>query len=229
MKPPLSGLVDRSLARIVIAAFLCNGAFIAEAESAPGQPVTSLSLAMRASIEQCKSDLSVPDLDSIRQKADPSRIAGDGPPPYSIASNDTFATETDRQVIAKWITIRNLCLKRFDALLVVPQSATATEAAALRQAFALTLASESSLGDLIQALLDQKLTYGEFARKRFEFTRDAAALNAKINEAGLAQQGDSGLVASEHRLSTTIAGWRTYVSAVKARRPRSVHVADGRS
>ena len=86
---------------------------------------------MRASNEQCKSDLAVADLDSIRQKADPSRIAADGPPPYPIASNDTFATETDRQVIAKWITIRNLCLKRFDALLVVPQSATATEAAAL--------------------------------------------------------------------------------------------------
>jgi hypothetical protein len=216
-----------AFAGVVIAGYPCGGAVVAEAENAADRGVTSLVSEMRASIEQCKHALAAAELDSIREKADPSRTAADGSPPTAIASNDTFPTGSERKVISKWITIRDLCLNPFDALLVVPPSATAVEATSLGQVFTLTRASESNVGDLIQALYEQKLTYGEFAIKRYEFTRDAAALNAAINEVGLKERNGSGLVETEQQLSHTIADWKTFVAAVKARRPRSVHVVGG--
>jgi hypothetical protein len=84
--------------------------------------------------------------------------------------NDTFAANSERAVIAKWFTIWNHCRRQFGFFLRnVPPPANAIEMASLQQVFALSRTLQSSVGQLIRALYYQELTYGEFARKRYEF------------------------------------------------------------
>lgn len=174
---------------------------------------------MLAPTEQCIGDFAARELDTIRSKADIARKAADGPPPFRIALNDTFATDSERADIAKWIRIRNLCRRHL--AMPPPSGRNANEAASLQ--FALSRISQSSVGQLIRALYYQELTYGEFARKRYEITRDAAELSSAISEAGLA--------ADETRLGQTVRqliylriSWNTYLRRVNARQPGTVHI-----
>jgi len=183
----------------------------------------ALSSSVQESIEQCEGDLAVPDLDSIRSKADISRIAAEGPPPFRIALNDTFATKSERAVIAKWIAIWNHCRRRLEFPRIVPPPDNTIEAASLQQAFALSRIFQSSVGQLIHALYYQELTYGEFARKRYEFTRDAVALSSAIDEAG--QDPDqTRLGQSLRQLLYLKLSWNTYLRRVSARQPGTVHI-----
>jgi hypothetical protein len=221
-------LRNRSIARFAkafIAACIVNTcASAAEFQNTTAnQDIHALSLTMLVSIEQCIDDLAVRHLDSIRSKADLSRTAADGPPPFRIALNDTFATDSERVDIAKWIRIRNHCRGRFAILRIVPPSGNAIEAASLQQVFALSRIFQSSVGQLIRALYFQELTYGEFARKRYEITRDAAELSSAINEAGLN--------ADQTRLGQTLQqllylrlSWNIYLRRLNARQPGTVHI-----
>jgi hypothetical protein len=181
-----------------------------------------LSLSAQESIEQCEGDLAVPDLDSIRSKADISRIAAEGPPPFRVALNDTFATKSERAVIAKWIAIWNHCRRREFPRIVPPPDHT-IEAASLQQAFALSRIFQSSVSQLIRALYFQELTYGEFARKRYEFTRDAVALSSAINEAGH-DPDQARLGQTLQQLLYLRLSWNTYLRRVNARQPGTVHI-----
>jgi hypothetical protein len=186
------------------------------------QDIHALRLAMQVSIEQCDEDLTVQDLDPIRSKADLSRMVAEGPPPFKIAFDDTFATPSERAVIVKWITIWNRCRRRLELPHPVPPSATAIEAASLQQMFALSRILHASVGHLIHALYDQELTYGEFVRKRYEFARDAVALSSAINEAGL-DSNQTRLGQSLQQLLYLRLSWNTYLRRIKARQPGTVH------
>jgi hypothetical protein len=213
---------------IVLAAcvFCCYAGVALSAGAYGNTEIDSLIVNLRASIDQCKTNLAVVDLDSIRGKADPSRIAADGPPPNAVASNDTFPTKAERSVIAKWMTIRTACRDRFDLLLVVPPTANIAQASSLKQVFALTRASEANVGALIHALYEQRVTYGEFAQKRFEITQAATILNSEIDQA-LHGQGQTDLPGTERHLASTIAAWEAYIKLVNAREPRTVHINSG--
>ena len=181
------------------------------------------SAAARLPIEHCTDDLAAGELDSIRSKADLSRMAADGPPPFRIALNDTFATDSERADIAKWIRIQNLCRRRFAIPRSMPPPAIAIDAASLQQASALSRIVQLSVGRLIRALYCRELTYGEFARKRYELTRDAAALRSVIE--------DAGLDADQTRLRQTLrqlwylkVSWNTYLWRLDARPPATVHI-----
>lgn len=213
-----------TFSRALIAACVVNaGASAAELPNSANQDVHALLLTMQASIEKCEADLAAQDLDPIRSKADLSRMAAEGPPPFKIALNDTFATASERTVIAKWFAIWNHCRRRLELPRVAPPSASAVEAASLHQMFAVARIFHSSVGQLIRALYYQELTYGEFARKRYEFTRDALALSSAINEAGL-DPDQTGVRMTLQRLLYLRFDWNTYLWRVNARRPGTVHI-----
>jgi hypothetical protein len=213
MRSPFDGWM---FIRFLIAAgTLSAGAAAAE--------MTNAGVTLHGAIEQCVDDLAARDLDSIRSKADLSRMAVDDPPPSRIALNDTFATDAERIEIARWLRIRNSCRQRFAPARSVPRPAGAIEAASVQQEFFLSKIYQSSISQLIRALYYQELTYGEFARIRYEFTRKAAALRSDMSEAG--QHAD------QTRLQQTLRqllylrfSWNIYLRRINARQPGTVHI-----
>ena len=180
------------------------------------------SATIHGAIDQCV-DGAARDLDSIRSKADPSRVAADGPPPFRIALNDTFATDAERVKIARWLRIRNSCRRRFATMGTAPEPASTIEAASLQQEFLLSKIYQSSVSQLIGALYYQELTYGEFARSRYEFTREAAALRSDIAEA----RQDADQTRLRHTLRQLLYlrfSWNIYLRRVHARQPGTVHI-----
>lgn len=163
------------------------------------------------------------DLDPIRAKADLFRTAADGPPPSRVALNDSFATDTEQAAIAKWMRLRNRCGALIAAPRTVPPSLNAPEAASFQQGLALARMFQASVGRLIRGLYFQELTYGEFARKRFEFTREAVALMAELQEAGRAAD-DARLGQTVRQLLYLRLSWNTYLQRLDARQPRAVHI-----
>jgi hypothetical protein len=176
-----------------------------------------------APIERCMGDLAARELDSIRSKADIARRSADGPPPFRIVLNDAFATDSERAGIAKWIGIWNHCRRRLEYPSMAASPGNAIEAAALRQSFALSRIFQSCVARLIRALYYQELTYGEFARKRYEFTRAAEELSSAIDA--------SRLDADQVRLGSTLQrllhlrfSWNVYLRQVSVRQPGTVHI-----
>ena len=212
------------LAEFLLAACMVNAcASAAELPTPTNQDTPALSLTIQLLIEPCTEDFAAPELDSIRSKADLSRRATDGPPPFRVALNDTFATDSERVVIARWIKIQNHCRRRFALSHAVPRSVNATEAASLREAVALSRILQSSVGRLTQALYYQQLTYGEFAHKRFEFHRDAVALSSAIDEAGR-YSDPTRLGQTLQQLLYLRRAWSTYLWRLNYRQPRTVHI-----
>jgi hypothetical protein len=214
---------------VLIAAITLSGC---GADAVPSNEIAQheraeLASRMQSSIEKCKADLSAPELDPIRQKADPLRTAADGAPPPALASNDAFPSESEPAVIAKWIKIRDVCMDRFTELLVVPPSVDTFEATALRETFTLSKLSQSGVGDLIIALYQQKMAYGEFARKRYELTREAAEINSALNKAVMERDRQQ-LERAQQRLANVSARWEADIREIRSRSSRSVNADRGR-
>jgi hypothetical protein len=225
MRFPFTGwMFIRWFAGPLLAACIMNaGVNAAQMPDTPAaQAIRSLRLTMQASIERSHDDLSAPALDPIRTKADLSRIAADGPPPFRITLNDTFATEAERVAIAKWLGIRNRGRVPIPRVLLL--SANAAEAAAsLQQLIALSRLFESGVGRLIRGLYYRQLTYGEFARERYEFARDATTLSSAIDAAALDPDG-AGPRQTLQQLKDLQRRWNTYLRRVDARQPGTVHI-----
>jgi len=173
-------------------------------------------------VEHCIDESAAGGLDSIRSKADLSRMAADGPPPFRIALNDTFATDAERIDIARWLRIRDSCRRRF-ALGTMPVSGNALEAASLQQTFVLSNVLQSCVSQLIRALYYQELTYGEFVRKRYEFVRDAADLSTEISAAGQGAEQAPLTRTLQHLLYLRFR-WNTDIRLLNVRQPRTVHI-----
>jgi len=209
-KHPLFGF-----AKAVIA-----GCAISSCALAADVPNIAANAEFPAPLEPCSGDSATGHLDPIRSKADIERTAADGPPPFRIATNDTFATDAERIGIANWIRLRNQCRTHH---VMPPTAGNAIEATSLQQAFALSRMLQSSVGQLIRALYYQELTYGEFAQKRYEFNRQASELSLAIGEATV--------VADVTKLRRTLRqllylriSWNVYLRRVNARQPRAVHI-----
>lgn len=176
---------------------------------------------------QCKADLQTPELDLIRHKVELFRDSFDSATPFEIAVNDTFPTEADRAVIAKWATIRDECTKRNDAVPGVLPTATPLQVTFMQRNRAFEKEAEARVGDLIVSLYQQKLTYGEFAKKRFEITRDAAAAERQLREAALLNNMDRQMQAqqaAQQQFQNNLMAWASYQQAVNARQPQSVYI-----
>lgn len=121
--------------------------------------------------EQCKSALGTADLDPIRHKVELYRESPDAGVPFEIASNDAHPTDAELPVIAKWATLRDECIR-----LTLQASKPLADAGTLQSAFMrqrqfLYGQAGQRISDLIVALHQKKLTYAEFAHKRYEINR----------------------------------------------------------
>ena len=174
--------------------------------------------------EECKSEmLAATDLDPIRNKVELYKQLSDGPPPSEFASNNTFPTDQERPLIAQWAAIRDSCIERQEAWLVVPTSANAQVVAVLQQEVSIFKEATANIGELIVSLCQQKLTYGEFAQKRYWISSQASALELAYRQSVLDRDEQRRLQAQQ-QFTATLTGWGNYVQAVEARQPKSVYI-----
>jgi hypothetical protein len=203
-----------------------NGGGRVHREAAKAQNDAIVS-AFQATAEQCKADFATPELDAIRHKVELFRESMDAAVPFEIASNDTFPTDDDRPVIARWATLRDECLRRSDALSGIPPTASAMQVAFLQQSRSFYKQAAASTSDLIVALYQQKLTYGEFGRKRYEIGKDAAAAELAFRQAALDNDQQRQMQAqqlAQQQSANNLAAWSAYIQAVNARQPQTVHI-----
>jgi hypothetical protein len=182
---------------------------------------------LTAAHEQCKRDLDIPELDPIRQKVELSRKTSDAAPPFAIAANDTFPTDAERPVIAKWATIRDACISQTSALVVPPPSANAMQSTVFQQDASFGKTVSAKVGELIVALYQQKLTYGEFAQKRYEIGRDATATELAFRQSTLERDQARQLQVQElaqQEFAARMTAWAKYMESVNARQPQTVNV-----
>jgi hypothetical protein len=167
--------------------------------------------------------LAATDLDPIRNKVELYKQLAEGPPPFEIASNDTFPTDQERPLIAEWATIRDSCIKRQEAWLAVPTSANAQLVAVFQQEVSIFKEATANIGELIVSLYQQKLTYGEFAQKRYWISSQASAAELAYRQSVLDRDEQRRLQAHQ-QFTNTLTAWGNYIQAVEARQPQTVYI-----
>jgi len=174
--------------------------------------------------EECKSEmLAANDLDPIRSKVELYKQLSDGPPPFEIASNDAFPTDKERPLIVKWATIRDSCIKRQEAWLVVPTSANAQLVAVFQQEVSIFKEATANIGELIVSLYQQKLTYGEFAQRRYWISGEASAAELAYRQSVL-DRDEQRRRQAQQQFAATLTAWGNYIQAVEARQPQNVYL-----
>jgi len=176
---------------------------------------------------ECKDKLQTSDLDVIRTKVELYRDSWENAVPFAIATNDAFPTQEEKAAIARWATLREQCIASANAAFSVPPSSNPLQVTQIQQDRSFQQSATAGVGDLIVALYQQKLTYGEFARKRYEITRDAADAERRYRESTqLAdqQQRMQAQQLAQQQFANSLAAWSTYMQAVNARQPQTVHV-----
>jgi len=176
---------------------------------------------------ECKDQLGTSELDPIRNKVELYRDSLESPVPFAIATIDAFPTQEERDAIAKWAALREECIKQGNAASSMPPGATPLQVTEIQQDRSFGQAALAKVGDLIVALYQQRLTFGEFARKRYEITRDAAEAERQYRQSlQLAdqQQRMQAQQLAQQQFSNSLAAWSTYMQAVNARQPQTVHV-----
>jgi len=174
---------------------------------------------------ECSQEMQAPDFDAIRTKIELFRADADAPPPFAIASNDSFPTPAERQTIAKWATVRDNCIKRLTA--IQPLVSNALQAALVQQDRSFGTEVAGRVGELIVALYEGKLTYGEFAHKRYEIGRDGAAAERQFRAAALVADHERQLQEqqlAQQQFQNNLLAWSSYMQAVNARQPDTVHL-----
>jgi hypothetical protein len=155
----------RVVAAMLIGVPLCGCSTLGAAlKTQPSVPTASAA-------EQCKSEFATPELDPIRHKVELYRESTDAGVPFEIASNDAYPTDAELPVIARWATLREECIHQIVQLSSPPAHANAMQSAFIRQRQSLYNQAGERISDLIVALHQKKLTYSEFAHKRYEINR----------------------------------------------------------
>ena len=179
-----------------------------------------------AADNQCAEAMRSSDLDPIRDKVELLRNDAEAPPPFAITSNDAFPTAPEHAAIAKWATIRDECIKRRFAIPSLP-GANALQATEIQQDQSFPKEVAGRVNELVVALYASKLSYGEFAAKRYEIDRDGAAAERQFRAASLIadheRQVQAQQIAEQHFQSTLLA-WSTYMQTVNARQPQTIRV-----
>ena len=174
--------------------------------------------------DECKTEiLAASELNPIRNKIELYKPATEGPPPIEIASNDTFPTDADRPLIAKWATMRDSCIKRQMALLTVPSSANAQQAIVFEQAVSVAKEVNAHISELIAALYQQKLTYGEFAQKRYWISNEAVAAERAYRQSVI-DRDEQRQQEARQQFTNALNAWGNYMQAVNARKPQTVYI-----
>jgi hypothetical protein len=176
--------------------------------------------------KQCETDFATPELDPIRHKIQLMREL-DEAPPFEYASLDVFPTAAERPLIARWASLRDDCVKRAHAVDAVPPGANALDAAFINQQRAFVTEAEGHLSELIVALYQQKLTYGEFAQRRYAIGKAAADAQRQYRESRLIEDQQLKLQAQQvanQQFANNLNAWANYMQAVNSRPPQTVRL-----
>ncbi|MFM0732642.1 hypothetical protein PQQ52_19350 [Paraburkholderia sediminicola] len=176
--------------------------------------------------KQCEADMVARDLDRLRDKIQLGRKL-DSPPPFQYASLDSFPTAVERPLIAKWATLRDACIERERAVNPIPPNATPLDEAFIRQEMAFGSEAEAKVSGLVVSLYQQKLTYGEFAQRRYAIGKAAVDAGRQYREARMLEDQERQLQAQQfasQRFANSMNAWANYMPAVNARQPQTVHL-----
>jgi hypothetical protein len=183
--------------------------------------IQDLRASQRAATEQCWADMSTPELDPLRSKVEIPKKIPDAAPPFSILANDTFPDEVDRSLILKWAALRDVCIARVVKTLSVPAHADINLQLVLQAEYSVVKGSGEGLDELLVALYHQKLTYGEFAKKRYELGRDEVEALHAIQQSA-ADRDEARRAQAQQQFANTLTAWSAYMQAVNARQPQSL-------
>jgi hypothetical protein len=119
--------------------------------------------------------------------------------------------------------MRDSCIKRQTALLVAPSAANAEQTTVFQQEVSFAKDANSRVSELIVALYQQKLTYGEFAQKRYWLSSEAVAAERAFRQSVIDRDEQRQLQAKQ-RFVNALNAWSNYIQAVNARQPQTVHL-----
>ncbi len=177
---------------------------------------------------QCKASYETPALDPIRDKVELSRASSESAPTFEVAANNKFSSGDELGAIRTWAKLREECIHRDDNFLEsVLQANDQISAANLDIIKSLHHEVSGRVSELIVSLYQQKITYGEFAQKRYEISRDAKLAENKVRQASAIadQQRQAQAVELAQRDSQNrIAEWSAYTQSVTARQPQTVYI-----
>lgn len=162
-------------------------------------------------------------LDPIGDKVELYRADPMAAPPFAIASNDTFPTESERPAIAQWAKDSDDCAARANAVLKPPSAANAAQRVVFEQDVSYTLNARARVQELRIALYQQKLTYGEFAQERFKIVSAATQAERDYRQAVIDRDQQRQMQISQ-QFTNSLNAWSAYVQAVNSRLPQSVYV-----
>jgi hypothetical protein len=141
--------------------------------------------------------------------------------PFGIASNNNYPTADEAKVIAKWASIRDEFLTEERAINAAnPPNGNVIQQANQGKLRSFNLELGAKVSELIVALYQGKLTYGEFAQKRYEIAHqlNTAARNfytailEKDREMQIRQQNTA-----EQQVANNLAAWGAYMQGVNSR------------
>lgn len=180
--------------------------------------------AARIAAADCNQKLKDSALDPIRDKVELQRSSADDAVPFTIATNDNYPTDAERLAIAKWATVRESCIKESEGTYALAPSATPLQSTVIAEIHSFDAASTAKISELIVDLYERKLSYSEFAAKRYEFSRDAAAAKRQFILAAQMADQEQRLQAQEmaqQEFQTKVMAWASYIQAVNSRTPQT--------
>ena len=174
---------------------------------------------------ECSQALNNSALDPILTKVELTRSNFESPVPFGIASNAAYPTQEEIKAIATWATVRDECVTRQRNARTINPGNTPMQTLTAQQDMAFVDGLASKIGALIVALYQGKLSYGEFAQKRYEFGHETAAAQREFRQAVLSN--DLQIAMQKEQLATqrfqaNISAWSAYLQSVNAREPKTI-------
>jgi hypothetical protein len=123
--------------------------------------------------------------------------------------------------------LRDACIARQRAIRHISEGATALQATVARRDTAFYDKVTAKVSALIVARYQRKMTYAEFAQKRYEFSRDGAAAELEYRQATLNADQQLAMQAqqlAQQNFQNKLTAWSTYLQAVNARQPQTVNI-----
>jgi hypothetical protein len=182
--------------------------------------------------DQCKEEMKNPELDPIKAKVELYRSINEGSVPFEIATNNTFPTAKEKSAIAKWAKIRESCVSRSTGFMSdAAKVGTPLQNSFIEQEISFSRQIQARVGELIVALYQGKLTYGEFSQKRYEMVENIASAERAYRAATLQSDRDiqiQGQQAAQQaqlqQQQNNLIAWQTYMQSVNARQPQTVRL-----
>jgi hypothetical protein len=142
---------------------------------------------------ECLVAMKAPAIDPIREKVQLWPRA-DASPPLTMASNDTLASESERNAIVVWLDIRAECIRQQADASLIPPDANPRMAEMLHDLFWGAEQVQMRVTSAIGALRDREITYGDLARRSYELRRSANVLAKQLGPAYRRGPADAALV-----------------------------------